>query len=395
MKLHLGCGNAILPGFVNVDAVAGPGVDVVDDVQELATFPHECADLIYASHVLDHMDRAAVPEVLAAWRRRLRPGGTLRLAVSDFEAVVACYNDGMPLSRLLGHIVGGHKNAYDRHGVVFDVTTLSAALTEAGFINVRTWDWQAVDHGTYDDFSQAYEPHMDKTAGKLMSLNLEAEVQVERSKPPQAWVFGDSHSVVFGGGRVHPKHLDCQRPFFDCRGYFGVCYAGPWLAWRMGDQDRTDEAMRLLKDMHHAAERPVIFTLGEIDCRTRLAVEGFPGGVREAASRYVGFLVAVRTRFNVPVAAYDPPPPTPGPIYNPEFPARGSYRERRAASDEFSRVLQQRCQAYNLGFISIRDRLVDGPERTNLHCFSDSIHLNPDKTYDAIREETEKWITSL
>jgi len=43
-----------------------------------------------------------------------------------------------------------------------------------GFCDVRVYDWKSTEHFYVDDYSQAYLPHMDKTNGKLMSLNVEA-----------------------------------------------------------------------------------------------------------------------------------------------------------------------------------------------------------------------------
>lgn len=174
MKLHLGCGTVILPGWVNMDLEAGPGV-TVGDVRTLDGVAERSVDVIYAGHVLDHLGRNETDAVLKVWFSRLRPGGTLRLAVSSFEAAVEEYRAGRPLSSLLGILVGGHKTAYDRHGTLFDRASLTAVLERAGFVRPRLWDWREVEHGDHDDFSQAYLPHMDKDHGRLMSLNMEAD----------------------------------------------------------------------------------------------------------------------------------------------------------------------------------------------------------------------------
>jgi len=57
---------------------------------------------------------------------------------------------------------------------VFDQPFLSSALVDAGFREVRRWDWRCTDHSHIDDYSQAYLPHLDREHGTLMSLNLEA-----------------------------------------------------------------------------------------------------------------------------------------------------------------------------------------------------------------------------
>ena len=53
--------------------------------------------------------------------------------------------------------------------------SLASVLGESGFKNVRRYDWRQVEHCGIDDFSQAYVPHMDKSQGQLISLNVEAD----------------------------------------------------------------------------------------------------------------------------------------------------------------------------------------------------------------------------
>jgi hypothetical protein len=60
------------------------------------------------------------------------------------------------------------------HKTVYDFKSLRSLLFDAGFRNVRSWDWRKADHGHVDDHSQRYLPHMDKCNGKLISLNMEA-----------------------------------------------------------------------------------------------------------------------------------------------------------------------------------------------------------------------------
>lgn len=175
LKLHLGCGSKYIPGFIHVDALAAEHVDHVGPVNQLGFIKDRSVALIYASHVLEHFGRHEYEGVIEEWYRKLKPGGKLRLAVPNFEACLRWYaSRGCSIQDVLGLIVGGQKDQYDHHKMIFDSDLLTRALIAAGFADVRHWDWRLTEHSHIDDFSQAYLPHLDKERGMLMSLNLEA-----------------------------------------------------------------------------------------------------------------------------------------------------------------------------------------------------------------------------
>lgn len=176
-KLHLGCGKRHIPGFFHVDALAAPHVDLVGPVERLPMFPDESVELIYASHLLEHFSRKEYLLVLQEWYRVLKRSGVLRLAVPNFAACAQLYHEqGLQdgLTGLVGLIVGGQRDQYDFHKMVFDEPLLTRGLKSVGFRDVRRWEWRETEHAGLDDYSQAYLPHLDKQSGTLMSLNLEA-----------------------------------------------------------------------------------------------------------------------------------------------------------------------------------------------------------------------------
>lgn len=133
-------------------------------------------ELIYACHVLEHFGRKQIPDVLNEWYRVLLPGGILRLAVPDFEAIVKVCQEEKFLdgyNGLMGLLCGGQRHSFDYHNMIFDRELLTRYLRKAGFREIRKWDWRKTEHADFDDYSQAYLPHMDKGKGILMSLNLE------------------------------------------------------------------------------------------------------------------------------------------------------------------------------------------------------------------------------
>lgn len=177
VKLHIGCGKRFIPGFTHVDVLPLPHVDHVSDARKLSFAPTNSVDLIYAAHVLEHFGRYEFTDVLKEWFRVLKVGGVLRLSVPDFKTCAAIYYEkGLAdgLSGLLGLIIGGQRDQFDFHKMIFDEPFLSGVLKEIGFQHTRLWDWRTTEHVNIDDYSQAYLPHLDKETGRLMSLNLEA-----------------------------------------------------------------------------------------------------------------------------------------------------------------------------------------------------------------------------
>ena len=176
IKLHLGCGGVIIPGYINIDLNIRPGIDLLSDLRRLP-FAGGRVDFIYACAVIEHFERKEWRSVLAHWFSALKSGGTLRLSTSDFDACVAHYAAEGNITDVTGLIIGGQRDFYDWHGMIFDFEVLRGGLEEAGFTDVRRYDWRETDIGRagIDDYSQAYLPHMDKENGRLMALNVEAD----------------------------------------------------------------------------------------------------------------------------------------------------------------------------------------------------------------------------
>jgi predicted SAM-dependent methyltransferase len=158
MRINLGSGERPLEGWVNVDALPdAPGVDVVADIVEPLPFDSASADALYASHLLEHVSTDDVPGVLAEWRRVLRPGGVLMIAVPDLEVIARMIVERPgwftpPHTPWIGAIYGGQKDAWDFHKTGFTAPWLAYCLDQAGFGDVRRVDRFTelrVDDGSY------------------------------------------------------------------------------------------------------------------------------------------------------------------------------------------------------------------------------------------------------
>lgn len=84
--LEIGPNKAKLPGFETLDAVASPIVDHVGDCRKMK-FGAEF-DLVYSSHVIEHVEMSDVEATIKEWARILKPGGWLEVHTVDSKRIL-------------------------------------------------------------------------------------------------------------------------------------------------------------------------------------------------------------------------------------------------------------------------------------------------------------------
>lgn len=173
VRIHLGCGEINAPGFVNVDAIPFSHVHYIREVDDLRIFPNEYADLVYASHVLEHIGHRDVPKVLKEWRRVLKEEGILRLSVPDFDKLIGVYlAEERDIQAIIPPLMGGQNYTYNFHKTAFNEKYLTELLLSVGFKEVRKWNPEEVELHSFEDW--ASRPIEIKGEKYLISLNLEA-----------------------------------------------------------------------------------------------------------------------------------------------------------------------------------------------------------------------------
>src|SRR5438445_2136934 len=89
--LNLGCGSRYHARWINIDIVpAGPDV-IAHDLRQGIPLPDNSCDVVYHSHVLEHLRRAEAKYLLCECYRVLKPGGILRAAIPDLERICSAY----------------------------------------------------------------------------------------------------------------------------------------------------------------------------------------------------------------------------------------------------------------------------------------------------------------
>ena len=178
LRLHLGSGWRYLPGWQHLDITKRDHIDFVGSVSELSQFDQDSVDVIYASHLLEYFDASEAVEVLSEWRRVLRLGGEIYLAVPDFKALLKIYERTDDISKILGPLFGKMESDVGTiyHRTVYDKSSLIAVLEQVGFGEIEEYDPLAFlgnFDSTYDDHSLAFFPHMDRS-GIQVSLCVKA-----------------------------------------------------------------------------------------------------------------------------------------------------------------------------------------------------------------------------
>lgn len=139
LKLHLGCGNIKIPGFINIDS-GNENADIKCSFFELP-YRENSVDLIYMCHSLEHIGLNIVPDFLKYLRRLLKSEGQLYISVPDFEILSSVYlSRKVALSEIVRAIHGGQEYEGNTHFISFDYDLLSTLLKRAGFSNVQRYE---------------------------------------------------------------------------------------------------------------------------------------------------------------------------------------------------------------------------------------------------------------
>jgi hypothetical protein len=143
MKLHLGCGQRYLEGYLNVDFPLSSHtvqtVNVADLHADLTAlrYPSQSVEEIRLHHVFEHFPRPVACGLLACWFSWLSPGGVLHLEVPDFSRTArAMLNPlGSFKSRAVAerHLFGSHEATWAVHCEGYTPAMLKTMLREFGF----------------------------------------------------------------------------------------------------------------------------------------------------------------------------------------------------------------------------------------------------------------------
>ena len=87
VKLNLGSGNRILPGFLNLDIQPASGVDIICDLNEGIPLNDNTVTEIYTSHTLEHLND--IVQIMEEIFRVCKDGAIVKIKVPYFKSIGA------------------------------------------------------------------------------------------------------------------------------------------------------------------------------------------------------------------------------------------------------------------------------------------------------------------
>jgi predicted SAM-dependent methyltransferase len=176
VKVNLGCGLQVAPGWINIDGslnslvAAAPGwvcslayrfsgarefysKDYYCSTLKDNFFVHhnltygiplqdEVADFIFSSHFLEHLDQPSGLRLVQECRRVLKPGGVLRIAVPDLEYAWEMYKRGDKERMIHDFFFTDESGGLGQHRYAYDYQMLNQLLRDVGFGDVKRKTFQ-------------------------------------------------------------------------------------------------------------------------------------------------------------------------------------------------------------------------------------------------------------
>ena len=174
LRLHLGCGEQYLPGYINIDYPPSEHnmmevkADAFANITEL-NFPPGSVDEIRLHHVFEHFNRVTALALLITWCGWLKPGGRLHIETPDLMGSAKTLLSNASLKVKMGvvrHLAGDQAAPWAYHIDQWFPERFERTLSKLGFapIQIKTWSWP----------HEPYLSNVEAIATKAQSLPTEA-----------------------------------------------------------------------------------------------------------------------------------------------------------------------------------------------------------------------------
>lgn len=194
-KLHIGCGDNYLDGWLNTDGFQRSPKAVYMDATAAFPLQENAWDYVFSEHMIEHIHLIDAYTMLEEAFRCLKPGGIIRIATPDLDNLVKLLD---PLNKdkvaleYIDHLGSSCLPTFDfnsrgiafnltlrewGHLFIFDFDTMKGILEKAGFTNVVRREVFKSDHDALSNL----EKHGDAIGSE--EFNLLETMIVEAVKP--------------------------------------------------------------------------------------------------------------------------------------------------------------------------------------------------------------------
>ena len=155
-KLHIGCGDRILNGWLNTDYSPTSNDIVLLDATGLYPFKNKTFDYVFSEHMIEHVSHANGRMMLRECFRVLKHGGKIRLTTPDLLFLCSLYKDNKSelqheYIKWAAALFLDEGNAVDTfvinyfvrnwgHQFIYDEKVLRHSMEGAGFQNIVRCD---------------------------------------------------------------------------------------------------------------------------------------------------------------------------------------------------------------------------------------------------------------
>jgi hypothetical protein len=197
MKLHLGCGQNYLNGYVNIDfpktkhtIQKNSVADRFEDIAKLS-FKKNQVEEVRLHHVFEHFRRPQILAMVACWNTWMVNEGKLHIEVPDLSRIARVFVN--PLSSIKSravaerHLFGSHEASWAAHYEGYDERLLSYVISAFGFeiIKIRRTSWRGTHNihifakKNYDLKSINYAKEIgEKLLSKFLVDNTSGELEI-------------------------------------------------------------------------------------------------------------------------------------------------------------------------------------------------------------------------
>lgn len=136
--LNVGCGAHFDERWINIDIAPSDPRVATFDIQKPLPFENDYFEVVYHSHVLEHLPKRAAPPFIAECARVLKPGGIIRVVIPDLEMICRVYLE------VLGAALRGEPSAAERYDWITVEMLDQMVREESGGEMLRFWSQRPV-----------------------------------------------------------------------------------------------------------------------------------------------------------------------------------------------------------------------------------------------------------